>query len=151
MAIEKILTEWKKQVFKPVYWFEGEEEYFIDKAVDYAEHHILSESEASFNLSIFYGRDTLRTVASQNAESITTLKGARMSAWISERQDDVTHISLRSDINASLAERRKAATTSVALVDQTLSEVLGNVSRYYSGEFESMSVIDSSAGRIIAA
>jgi DNA polymerase III subunit delta len=58
MAIEKILAEWKKQVFKPVYWFEGDEEYFIDKAVDYAEHHILNESEASFNLSIFYGRDT---------------------------------------------------------------------------------------------
>jgi DNA polymerase III subunit delta len=58
MAIEKILTEWKKQVFKPVYWLEGDEEYFIDKAVDYAEHHILKESEASFNLSIFYGRDT---------------------------------------------------------------------------------------------
>jgi DNA polymerase-3 subunit delta len=58
MAIEKIMAEWKKQVFKPVYWLEGEEEYFIDKAVDYAEHHILNESEAAFNLSIFYGRDT---------------------------------------------------------------------------------------------
>ena len=58
MAIEKILMEWKKQVFKPIYWLEGDEEYFIDKAVDYAEHHILNKSEASFNLSIFYGRDT---------------------------------------------------------------------------------------------
>jgi DNA polymerase III subunit delta len=58
MAIEKILADWKKQVFKPVYWLEGEEEYFIDKAVDYAEHHILNESEAAFNLSVFYGRDT---------------------------------------------------------------------------------------------
>jgi DNA polymerase-3 subunit delta len=40
-----------------VYWLEGEEEYFIDKAVDFAEHHILNESEASFNLTIFYGKD----------------------------------------------------------------------------------------------
>jgi len=40
-----------------MYWLEGEEEYFIDKAMDYAEHKILSESEASFNLSIFYGKD----------------------------------------------------------------------------------------------
>jgi len=52
------MTEWKNQQFKPVYWLEGDEEYFIDKAVDYAEHHILTESEAAFNLSIFYGRDT---------------------------------------------------------------------------------------------
>jgi DNA polymerase-3 subunit delta len=58
MAIEKIIADWRKKEFKPVYWLEGDEEYFIDKAVDYAEHHILNESEASFNLSIFYGRDT---------------------------------------------------------------------------------------------
>jgi len=57
MAVEKIISDWKKGIFKPVYWLEGEEEYFIDKAINYAEHHILSESDASFNLSIFYGRD----------------------------------------------------------------------------------------------
>jgi DNA polymerase-3 subunit delta len=58
MAIEKIIADWKKKEFKPVYWLEGDEEYFIDKAINYAEHHILTESEASFNLSVFYGRDT---------------------------------------------------------------------------------------------
>lgn len=57
MAVEKIISEWKKNSFKPVYWLEGEEEYYIDKAVEYAEHHILPESEASFNLTVFYGRD----------------------------------------------------------------------------------------------
>ncbi len=57
MSVEKIITDWKKKNFKPVYWLEGEEEYFIDKAIDYAEHHILNESEASFNLSVFYGKD----------------------------------------------------------------------------------------------
>jgi DNA polymerase-3 subunit delta len=36
---------------------EGEEEYFIDKVVDYAEHNLLPASEASFNLTVFYGRD----------------------------------------------------------------------------------------------
>ena len=58
MAIEKIIADWKRKEFKPVYWLEGDEEYFIDKAIDYAEQHILNESEASFNLTIFYGRDT---------------------------------------------------------------------------------------------
>ena len=57
MSFEKILTDWKKKIFKPVYWLEGEEEYFIDKIVDYAEHNILTETEAPFNLSIFYGKD----------------------------------------------------------------------------------------------
>jgi DNA polymerase-3 subunit delta len=58
MTVEKIISDWKKKEFKPVYWLEGEEEYFIDKAIDFAEHHILNENEASFNLSVFYGRDT---------------------------------------------------------------------------------------------
>ncbi|MBI5371440.1 MAG: DNA polymerase III subunit delta [Sphingobacteriales bacterium] len=57
MSVEKIISEWKKKQFRPLYWLEGEEEYFIDKAVDYAEHHILSEADAAFNLTIFYGRD----------------------------------------------------------------------------------------------
>jgi DNA polymerase III subunit delta len=57
MSVERIIGDWKKNIFKPVYWLEGEEEYYIDKAVDYAEHKILNESEASFNLSIFYGKD----------------------------------------------------------------------------------------------
>src|ERR1700729_1736018 len=57
MTVEKILGDWRQKRFKPVYWFEGEEEYYIDQLVDYAEHHILTESEASFNLSVFYGKD----------------------------------------------------------------------------------------------
>lgn len=57
MAADKIIADWKKGVFKPVYWLEGEEEFFIDEVMQYAEHHILPESEASFNLTVFYGRD----------------------------------------------------------------------------------------------
>src|SRR5688572_7845373 len=57
MSAEKILGDWKQKLFKPVYWLEGEEEYYIDKLVDYAEHKILPESEAAFNLSVFYGKD----------------------------------------------------------------------------------------------
>lgn len=57
MSAEKILTEWKKKNFKPIYWLEGEEPYFIDQLINYAEHNILSESEVGFNLTVFYGRD----------------------------------------------------------------------------------------------
>jgi len=58
MSAEKIISDWKKKNFKPIYWLEGEEPYFIDMVVNYAENYILSESEASFNLTIFYGHDT---------------------------------------------------------------------------------------------
>ena len=57
MSYGKIIAEWKKKVYKPFYWLEGEEEYFIDKVMDYAEHNILSETETGFNLTVFYGKD----------------------------------------------------------------------------------------------
>ncbi|MFI5185172.1 MAG: DNA polymerase III subunit delta [Chitinophagales bacterium] len=57
MLANSIISDWKKQIFKPVYWLEGEEEYFIDRVVDYAENHILNESETAFNLTVFYGKD----------------------------------------------------------------------------------------------
>jgi DNA polymerase III subunit delta len=57
MTIEGIFSDWRKKKFKPVYWLGGEEEYYIDKLVKFAETKILTDSEASFNLTVFYGRD----------------------------------------------------------------------------------------------
>lgn len=57
MSVEKILSDWKNKQFKPVYWLEGEEDYYIDKLMQEAEHHLLSEAEAGFNLTVFYGRE----------------------------------------------------------------------------------------------
>lgn len=52
-----IIADWKKGRFKPFYWLEGEEDYWIDQVVDYAEHRLLPAAEASFNVTVFYGRD----------------------------------------------------------------------------------------------
>src|SRR5689334_21380653 len=57
MLANTIISDWKKGSYKPVYWLEGEEEYFIDKVMKYAENNILSESETGFNLTVFYGKD----------------------------------------------------------------------------------------------
>src|SRR5215217_2803043 len=58
MTAEKILSDLIKKKYKPVYWLEGEEDFFIDEITDFAAGHILAESEASFNLTVFYGKDT---------------------------------------------------------------------------------------------
>ena len=57
MSAEQILNEWGRKTYKPVYWLEGEEPYYIDKLTQFAEHHILPADQSSFNLSVFYGRD----------------------------------------------------------------------------------------------
>ena len=77
MSVEKIFSEWKLKAFKPVYWLEGEEPYFIDQVVDYAEHKILTESEASFNLTVFYGKD---------ADWAAVINACRRYPMFSERQ-----------------------------------------------------------------
>ena len=61
MSVENILDDWKKNIFKPIYWLEGEEEYYIDLLVQYAEHQILSAADAEFNLTVFYGKDAVWT------------------------------------------------------------------------------------------
>ncbi|HYC40207.1 MAG TPA: DNA polymerase III subunit delta [Chitinophagaceae bacterium] len=57
MAVEKIIQDWKKGHFLPICWLEGEESYYIDKVVGYAESNLLPASEAAFNLTVFYGKD----------------------------------------------------------------------------------------------
>ena len=44
-------------MYKPIYWIEGEEEFFIDQVMDFAEHKILTPADAEFNLTVFYGKD----------------------------------------------------------------------------------------------
>jgi len=58
MKADKILEGLRKRNYKTVYWLEGEEDFFIDQVLNYAESHILSEEEAAFNRTILYGRDT---------------------------------------------------------------------------------------------
>jgi len=77
VTVEKILNDWKTKRFKPIYWLEGEEEYYIDKLVNYAEHHILPESEAAFNLSVFYGKD---------ADWVALINACRRYPMFAERQ-----------------------------------------------------------------
>jgi len=77
MSVEKILSDWKKASFKPVYWLEGDEPYFIDILINYAEHKILNENEAGFNLTVFYGKD---------AEWATIMNACRRYPMFAERQ-----------------------------------------------------------------
>lgn len=58
MTLEKIRSDLSKKNYKPVYWLEGEEDFFIDQVIRYAENNILTEAEAGFNLTVLYGRDT---------------------------------------------------------------------------------------------
>ena len=53
-----ILKSIKNKAFLPVYFFHGEESYFIDVAVKALENDVLTEDEKAFNQIILYGKDT---------------------------------------------------------------------------------------------
>lgn len=56
--LENIFKNIKNKEFSPIYFFYGEEPYYIDLAVKELENNILSEEEKAFNQTIIYGKDT---------------------------------------------------------------------------------------------
>jgi DNA polymerase-3 subunit delta len=58
MTLEEILKQFTSKQLKQVYFFAGEESYFIDILTEKAENLILSDAEKSFNQTVFYGKET---------------------------------------------------------------------------------------------
>ncbi|MCU0318157.1 MAG: DNA polymerase III subunit delta [Amoebophilaceae bacterium] len=54
---QQVLTALKQRIYAPVYFFHGEEPYYIDTLVNYIESNVLNASEKDFNLTVVYGRD----------------------------------------------------------------------------------------------
>ena len=54
---DQIVSGIKSKVFSPVYFFCGEEDFFIDQLVEAVENNVLTESEKGFNQTIIYGKD----------------------------------------------------------------------------------------------
>ncbi len=53
-----MLRDLQKKIYHPIYLLEGEEPYFLDIVTEYIEHHVLPETERSFNQTILYGKET---------------------------------------------------------------------------------------------
>jgi DNA polymerase-3 subunit delta len=61
-----VLEELQKGVYRPLYFLQGEEPFFIDQIVNFIEENALEPSERSFNQLIMYGKDsTMGTVMNQ--------------------------------------------------------------------------------------
>ena len=56
-TFETIEASIKKREYAPVYFFCGEEPFFIDKLTDLLEATVLNDMEKAFNQSALYGKD----------------------------------------------------------------------------------------------
>jgi len=57
MTAEEIIKDLQNKIYSPVYFFYGEEPYFIDVLINYIEHNVLDDSQREFNQMVVYGRD----------------------------------------------------------------------------------------------
>ena len=55
---QEIIKEWKKGNISAINWLEGEESFFIDKLVHFAQHSILTENEKNFNQTVIIGSES---------------------------------------------------------------------------------------------
>lgn len=55
--VTRIVNDIKQGNIKPIYFFMGEEPYYIDKLTEYIENNILTEDEKGFNQMVLYGKD----------------------------------------------------------------------------------------------
>ncbi|MDO4224510.1 MAG: DNA polymerase III subunit delta [Bergeyella zoohelcum] len=56
--LDSVLKSIKNKTFLPLYFFHGEEPFYIDTAVKAFENDVLAEDERDFGQSVLYGRDT---------------------------------------------------------------------------------------------
>ena len=56
--LDLILKNIKNKEFLPIYFFHGEEPFFMDVAVKAFENDVLEEDEKAFNQTVVYGKDT---------------------------------------------------------------------------------------------
>ena len=56
--LDLILKNIKNKEFLPIYFFHGEEPFFMDVAVKSFENDVLEEDEKAFNQTVVYGKDT---------------------------------------------------------------------------------------------
>lgn len=54
----QLITDLKRKIYKPVYFLQGEEPYFIDKISDFIEENVMDPSEMEFNQMVLYGKET---------------------------------------------------------------------------------------------
>jgi len=89
--LKKMITSFKKDGYKPVYFLMGEEPYFIDFLSDYFTNSVISEEEKSFNQVVLYGKDvSVNDIMSQARQY--PFMGDKMLVVVKEAQELVKTI-----------------------------------------------------------
>ncbi len=75
---EQIMAGIKSRSFSPVYFFCGEEEFFIDQLVGAIEANVLSENEKAFNQTIIYGKDATAQIVIETCRRLPMMSDRQL-------------------------------------------------------------------------
>lgn len=67
MTFEEIKKDLKNRIYKPIYFFSGEESFFIDHLTDFIAQEVIPKQDQAFNLTILYGNDTSAALVADTA------------------------------------------------------------------------------------
>lgn len=121
-TFESVFSELKKGVYHPVYYFMGEEAFYIDRLTGYIAENALPEEERGFNQTVFYGLDTTMDAVVNAARSFPMM-AERQVIIVKEAQHIKNHDALSAYLrhpqpttvlvfahkNGSLDKRKKIA------------------------------------------
>ena len=86
MDYKEIIKSIQQRQFKPVYFFHGDESYFIDALTEVIENGVLNDGEKSFNQTILYGKDIDAQIVTDNARRYPMMSDYQV-VIIKEAQD----------------------------------------------------------------
>jgi len=75
---QSVLKDLHQGKYAPVYLFDGDEPFFIDKLSDYIEEHALDESEKAFDQVVLYGKDVDALVVVDEIKRYPMMGGRRL-------------------------------------------------------------------------
>lgn len=109
--LDLILKNIKNKTFQPIYFFHGEEPFFIDTAIKSFENDVLEEDEKAFNQTVVYGKDTTFTEVLSLARQFPMM-GDKQVIIVKEAQ----HIDLSESESAALKAYAENPVESTILV-----------------------------------
>lgn len=78
LDFEPLMTSIKNKNFAPVYFFCGEEDFYIDKLTEAIEENALTESEKSFNQTILYGKDATSQIVIETCRRLPMMSDKQL-------------------------------------------------------------------------
>lgn len=95
VSLEQLMKDLQNKIYYPIYFFTGDEPYYIDKVTDFIMQNVLTEPEKAFNQTVVYGKDADASAVTNTARRFPMMSNYQL-VVLKEAQelknfDDLVH------------------------------------------------------------